>query len=116
MGLNFGAIVGTRCGCTESARAASHSGARPDPASGLGLQLLSARDPRRSDRARSRRLLELDLCRVLGIAGDIGAARPARRAADRSLPRQPLFFHSQPNPAPAPAPSLLYLSSSSALQ
>ena len=46
--------------------------------------LLSAGDPGRSDRARSRRLLELDLCRLLRIAGDLGAARPAHRPADRS--------------------------------
>ncbi len=68
----------------EPAPASHHPGARHHADAGLGVELLSAGDPGRSDRARSRRLLELDLCRLLGVAGDLGAARPAHRPADRS--------------------------------
>ena len=60
-----------------------HPRARHDADAGLGVELLSAGDPRRSDRARSRRFLELDLRRLLGVAGALGLARPAHRPADR---------------------------------
>ena len=61
-----------------------HCRARHHADAGLGFELLPAGDPGRSDRARSRRFLELDLCRLLGIAGHLGHARPAHRPADRS--------------------------------
>ena len=61
-----------------------HCRTRHHPDAGLGFELLPAGDPRRSDRARSRRFLELDLCRFLGIACHLGHARAAHRPADRS--------------------------------
>ena len=70
-----------------AAPASYHPGARHDPDAGLGVQLLSAGHSGRSDRARSRRLLKLDICRLLRLAGDFGVARPARRPADRSRRR-----------------------------
>ena len=71
----------------EPAPASDHPGARYHADPGLGLELLSAGAARRSHGARSRRLLQLGLWRVLGLAGDLGDARPAHRAADRSVRR-----------------------------
>ncbi|MHC2587689.1 hypothetical protein ACVIG9_001745 [Bradyrhizobium ottawaense] len=82
-----------RCPCRpeiqdyEPAPASDHPGARDHADPGLGVQLLSAGADRRSHGARPRRLLQLDLWRVLGLAGDLGDARPAHRASDRSCRR-----------------------------
>src|SRR5207245_7248972 len=82
-------LVGYCWECHEPAPASDHPGAREDANAGVGLQLLSAGHPGRSDRARSRRFLELDFCGILGLAGDFGIARSAGRAADRSGRRTP---------------------------
>ena len=54
---------------------------RHHPDAGL---ILPAGDPRRSDRARSRRFLELDTCRFLGIARHLGHAGATASAGSRS--------------------------------
>src|SRR5262249_48487604 len=59
---------------------------RPDP--GLGVELLSAGDPRRSDRGWNRRAAALGVCGVLAVAADRRLRGPLGRAHHRS-PRRP---------------------------
>src|ERR1700704_6274506 len=66
----------------EAASASHRSCARHDANLGLVFELLPAGHPGRSDRARPRGLLELDICRLLGLAGDFGDAGPPGRPAD----------------------------------
>ena len=93
----------------EPAAASDHPGARHHADAGLGLQLLPAGHSGRPDRPRSRHLLELDLCGVLRLAGDLGHARPARRPADRPGRRPLGAVHLQPDAGRRPRPARLHL-------
>src|ERR1700709_2812203 len=53
----------------EPAPSPHHPGARHHANAGLGLEHVSARDPGRSDRARSRGVCELDIRCLLGVGG-----------------------------------------------
>ena len=81
----------------EQSPASGHFRAWHHADAGLGIELLSARDPGRSDRARPRHVRQLDLCRLLGGAGDLGAARPPHRPADRPVWRPAGIVHLQPH-------------------
>ena len=61
-----------------------HRRARHRADAGVGIELLSAGDPGRSDRARPRNLQQLVLRGVLGLAGDLRIARSPGRPPDRS--------------------------------
>src|SRR5579871_6164856 len=69
----------------ERSPASDLSGARHHANAGVGVELLSACDPRRPDRAGPWHVPQLDLCRLFGCARDLGAARAPHRPADRPV-------------------------------